>query len=477
MAMTTLTQAMDTATNTAVTENGMEMLATTRSAVVDFFYAVGGARNRYSEQSKVNTLFAKARKEDLDLAVRVALYARDVRGGMGERAVFRSLLRRLAIEDRTAAARVMRLVPELGRWDDLFALMTTTLETDALEMYAQALRDRNALAAKWAPREKSAHKNWAVKLRRTLGVDARTYRKMLAELTNVVETQMTSGQWDDINYSHVPSVAAARYQRAFDKHSPERYGEYRAALESGEAGVKINAGAVYPYDVLKSIRSGDERVAEQQWLALKDWIPEGVNFLPIADVSGSMGVQVAGSTTAMDIAVSLGIYCAQRNTGAFRDRLMTFSANPNWLDLTGLNLAQSFETVLRADWGFNTNIEATYNLLLNTAKAMNVAQADMPDFLIVFSDMQFDQAQRGVNMVFANMRQAFELAGYEMPRLVFWNLAERDATIPVEFDQDGVALVSGFSPALLEPVLGADYSKYDPLNIVREVVCKERYDW
>lgn len=471
--MNTLVKAMKKESNKTVTQNGMKILKSSTNSVVDLFFAVGASRG---QSDKIVGLFQKAVKEDLDLAVRVALYARDAREGMGERQLFRDMMVDFAARDYKNASRVLAKIPELGRYDDLLVFVGTTLEKEALEMFAGALREGNGNAAKWAPREKSAKKAEAVKLRKFMGLDARAYRKMLVNATNVVEQDMCAKNWSEIDFSHVPSVAAARYQKAFLKNDEARYREYLGKLEKGDTDVKINAGAIYPYQIIQSLSKGEARAAEQQWKALPEWIDNGRSFIPLIDVSGSMTCG-AGPVRPMDVAVSLGIYCAQRAKSAFKDTFLTFTSSPTWVDIGGLSLQQAVNKTMRAEWGGSTNVEKAYEQIVKVAVKNNVPQADMPEFLIIFSDMQFNQADRGANSVNKNIQQKFTKAGYEVPKLVFWNLADYGANTPVTFDKNGTALVSGFSPSMIKSVLSMDVESFSPINIVKDAVMSPRYDW
>lgn len=468
-----LSKALDIESNKTFTLNGMEINHSSLDPVVDLFFSFGS--NRGSSKA-VNALFRQAFASNVDLAVRVALYGRDVRGGMGEREHFRTILSDLARSgQKKVVVKLIPLIPVIGRWDDLFSLVDTPAEREALEFYAAALQDGHALAAKWCPREKSAHSHWAKKLREFMGLSPKMYRKLLVSLTNVVENKMCANEWSSIDYNTVPSLASIRYQRAFERNDLSRYTSYIKALESGEA--KVNAGAVYPYQVIQSLFTGNSRVAEQQWKALPNYIPEGKSFLPMVDVSGSMGCSVPNSNvSAMDIAISLGLYCSMKAKGPFENKMMSFSERPTWIDVTGLSLQDAVSKTRYADWGMNTNILAAYEMILDAAVKHNVPQSDMPDYFIVFSDMQFDSAVRGSNDINSNLMEKFEEAGYQMPKMVYWNLVDYGSNTPVEFDSVGSALVSGFSPTTMKAIL-SDVESFTPINVVLEAVMQDRYNW
>jgi hypothetical protein len=300
------------------------------------FFKIGAFRS--AEEADVIRVFSLAFSEDPVSALRILFWARDIRGGAGERRVFRICLEYLSKANREAIVRNMPLISEYGRWDDLLVFFGTDLQDEAAKLIKGALDSENGLCAKWMPRKGFV----ANELRKFMGMTPKDYRKTLVSLTNVVEQNMCSGKWEDINYSQVPSVAAARYQRAFYKRDTERYAEYIRLLslpaESRPEGVKINAQAVYPYDVLKSIRKGNEDVAIAQWNELPDYM-EGSSdmILPVVDVSGSMttGISSGSSLTCMDVAISLGLYISERNVGPFQDHFITFSERPELQKLKG----------------------------------------------------------------------------------------------------------------------------------------------
>lgn len=329
--------------------------------------------------------------------------------------------------------------------------------------------------SKWAPREKGTKSYWAYKLRKHMGMEPRQYRKMLVSLTDVVEQKMAAGNWSKINFEHVPSLASIRYQKAFERHVPGLYNKYITKLETGDA--KINAGAVYPHDVVMSINTGNERVAEQQWKALPDFVGSDKSYIPLIDTSGSMCQGISGSLTAIDVSVSLGIYLAQRNKSVFKDKFITFSESPSWVDLSGLSLKQAVNKTYTANWGMNTNIEKAFQMILNAAVKGNVPKEDMPEYMLIVSDMQFDVAVRSSkNKPQGMIKEQYKNAGYDVPKIVYWNLVDYGTNIPVTSTKKDVALVSGFSPSIMKTVL-SDPELFTPFNIMMKAVNVPRYDW
>jgi len=457
----------------ARTANGMKARKSTANACVDLFFAIGASRGK-----NIIPQFTAAYVENADLALRIVQWARDVRGGSGEREVFRQVLTHLENTSPEDASRLLVKIPELGRWDDLFVLKTPTLKTQAFTMLGDALRARNGLAAKWTPRKGDT----AVEIRKFFGMTPKQYRKSLVNLTNVVETQMCAQNWDVINFSHVPSVAHSRYKKAFGRHGTT-YAEYVTKLVKGEAGVKINANAIFPHDVLKGrIGHGSSTwskteldVIEAQWNALPNYVGDA-SVLPLVDVSGSMCCPAGktGTTTCLEIAVSLGLYFADKNKGVFKDCMLTFSDKPQLVTLKGA-INKKIDQMVATDWAMSTNLHAAFNVILNTAVKNSVAQADMPATLIIFSDMQFNSCVKNDDSAMEMIERKFEAAGYTIPKVVFWNLNAGN-NVPVKFDKKGTALVSGFSPAIAASILGADPDAFTPEAIMLKAVMIDRYD-
>ena len=443
----------------ARTANGMKARASTASSAVDLFYNIGASRGK-----NIIPAFVAAYVEDKELAVRIALWARDARSGAGERQIFRDILKYVDQNDPELASRILLKVPELGRFDDL--LVVENSKQTAFEIVQHALENRHGLAAKWMPRKGIV----AGALRSFLGWSPKRYRKTLVTLSNTVEQAMCAREWEKITYDHVPSVASARYQKAFNKHDPLRYATWREGLKSGTS--KVNASVLYPYDVLKSLRHGDAVVAQAQWDALPNYIGDA-SVLALVDVSGSMTCSAGGSKsiTCLDVALSLGLYTADKNKGKFKDTFLTFSAKPELLHLRG-NLTQKIRQMEASSWAMNTNLHAAFEKILETAINGGVPQDEMPETLLILSDMQFDSCVRHDDSAIQMIARKYEEAGYTVPRVVFWNL-NSSGNAPVAFNKQGVALVSGFSPSLMTSILaGKDFT---PEAIMLETVMKDRY--
>lgn len=457
----------------ARTENGMKARKSTANACVDLFYNIGASRGK-----NIVPAFTAAYVENPDLALRIAQWARDVRGGSGERELFRQILTHLEKKNPEDAKRLMDKVPELGRWDDLLIFESKDLKTKAYTMLGDALRNGNGLAAKWTPRKGHI----AREIREFYGMSPKQYRKSLVGLTKVVETQMCANDWDNINYSHVPSLAHARYKKAFGRHGTT-YAQYVAKLVKGEDGVKINANAVYPYDVLKGriggwgrgINNTELDAIQAQWDALPNYVGDA-NVLPLVDVSGSMTASAGRnvSLSCLEIAVSLGLYFADKNKGKFKDCFLTFSESPELLNLKG-NINDKIDQMVQSKWAMNTNLHKAFEQILKTAVTNNVPESEMPETLIIFSDMQFDQCTRYNDSAIEMIERKYAEAGYTVPKVVFWNLNAAYGNAPVKFDKHGTALVSGFSPAIATSILSGNMDDFTPEAIMLKAVMKDRY--
>jgi hypothetical protein len=465
------------------TNNGMRAFATTSNANVDLFGSIAAMRGK-----NVVPAFAAAYSENRDYALRIAQWARDVRGGAGERQIYRDILLWLEKSDVQTLidSHLLDNLPELGRFDDLLIFTDPRVKQKAYGLIAKALDSDNGLCAKWMPRKGPI----AVELRQAFGLTPKQYRKILVERTKVVESAMCAKNWNEINFSHVPSVAMSRYLTAFHRNAPEAMAAYKAALTRKDGTAKVNAGAVYPYDVTKILGGAKDMsggyygrnsfnlnqlpVAQAMWDALPDYMNDA-NVLGVCDNSGSMQSLVPGSQTSMlDVACSLTMYAAQKSKGAFKDLSISFSDDAKFIRHSG-SLADRMIQVCSARWG-STNIHSVFDLVLSHAVSNRVPAEDMPKIIVIFSDMQFNSCRgyddRAQNMI----RRKYEDAGYEAPAIVYWNLNEQ-GNKPVKFNEQGVALVSGFSPSLMKSILAADLNKFSPEAIMLATIGSDRYNW
>ena len=451
----------------AFTNNGAVTLQSSSDPVLDLFFLAGASRGK-----NIVPVYEAAYAVDPVLTTRVALWMRDCRGGAGEREQFRSYLSFLEKNDPDMAAMIIASgkIPELGRWDDMLVFTHAGLQSMAYAKIADGLSNPNTmgLVAKWMPRQGAVARNLA----KWFHMTPRSWRKLLVRSTNVVEQKMCAKEWSEINFSHVPSLAASRYQKAFTKHAPAQYNAWKAALVRGDKGVKVNASTLYPYDVLKSGRWGDLTVSEAQWAALPDYMGDNAKrILPLPDVSGSMTAPVAGIVTAMDVSVSLALYIADRQKGEFHNVVMNFSDKSEIIELTGKTLLDRANEVRGMAWGGSTNLSGAFENLLLFGERHGLTDEDMPEMILVISDMEFNSVGRMTNM--EKIERAYKKAGYTLPEIVYWNVNGRQGNVPVPSGKKGVALIGGFSPAIVKSVLSS--KSVTPRDTMLETIMNERY--
>ena len=489
--------------NVSVTENGAVGYRTTGKELTDLNFAVASLRS--ASEDEISKRFTKAFFEDKVLAMKWLFFARDVRGGLGERRLFRACMVPLANKFPEYVRSVVHLIPEYGRWDDLWCLLNTPVADTVLELVNVQLHDDMhgytenkpiSLLAKWMPRCKASSKQtrkYGQILRDSLSMTERTYQHTLADLSRymvVVEQQMSAHKWDGIDYQRVPSRANLIYNSAFLRHDEDRRREFLSKVERGEA--RINASVLFPHDIVHKYgyRSTDATL-EALWKNLPDTVQGCGNTIVVADGSGSMSVRVGKSdVSALEVANSLAIYFAERSSGQFKDNYITFSEHPQLVDLSkGKNLREKLSIAYSHDECANTNIEAVFDLILNTAVRKHMEQSELPANILIISDMEFDSCatcgesrrssgwgyydrKRPDARLFDVIAKRYADAGYKLPRLVFWNVNSRTGTIPVKENELGVALVSGFSPNVAKMVMS---SKLDPFDCLLETLNTERY--
>lgn len=489
------------ATNYTLTANGALTHKTTKSDLLDMF-AMGGSYRRRSEDDVI-LLFKKAYEENPAYALKCLFYLGDVRGGQGERRFFRVCMKWLSGYDVEAARRNLKHVPEYRRWDDLYAFVGTPLENEAFAFMKNQLAldvqsKTPSLLAKWLKSENTSSKesrDLATKTRKAFGMNHKQYRKTLSilrERINVLERLMSAGKWDEIEFDKIPSRAGLIYKNAFAKHDIERMRE--GATQSyadfaKDTTTKVNAEVLNPVDIANKIFRNyraceiDRLMFDKYWANLKDYYNgKEENGIAVVDVSGSMHGQP------MNAAVSMGAYIAERGKGPFKDHFITFSGNPQLVRFEGVDIFDKFHRAVDAAWGQNTNIEATLNLLLNTARKNNCTQEEIPTRLYIFSDMEFDDCVcigdpfsgmwGGRDTItigdanatfFEKAKKQWANYGYKLPQIVFWNLNATHENIPAI--GEGFSYVSGFSMTMIEEILSGE----DGYSLMMKKLDSERY--
>lgn len=489
--------------NESITENGAVGYRTTGKDLLDLNFAVSSLRNATPDD--IRGRFERAFAEDNLYGLKWLMMCRDAREGLGEKRTPRIIFRYLAKVEPNIAKALIPLIPEYGRFDDLFAFFGTKCEKDALKYIKDQFEEDQrcmrakkpiSLLAKWLASENASSKETkknAKIIRNYLGLSSRNYRKELTKMRSylkVVEVDMSAKNWSGINYEAVPSKANLLYKNAFLRNDEERRRAYLESLSKGEA--KINSSVNFPHDIVHQYVKGSwyvdslstDTALEELWKALPDMVKEEGNTLVVRDGSGSMGVRVDNnsSVTALEVATALAIYFSERCSGEFKDKFITFSSRPDIIDLHNCkNLAAKIRRCYQEDDCSNTNIEATFDLILTTAIRNHMKQSDMPKTVLIISDMEFDSAtysysdygRRSVNeKLFTTIEKKFRQAGYKLPRLVFWNVNSRTGTIPVKENELGVALVSGFSVNVCKMVLSGEL---DPYKCLIEQLDAARY--
>lgn len=464
-------------TSTTLTENGGRALSTTGDKLLNLFAVLGALRSR---PTNVIDKFDAAYRENADLATKMAFYGRDVRGGLGERAVGRFMLRELATINPDVVKANLANIVKFGRYDDLFVFFDTSVETDMIEFIKKQLvfdykcmksNQHVSLLAKWMPSINASSKNTvalARRLAKALSLKPGAYRKMLSKLRayiDVTEVKMSANKWTDIDYKAVPSNAMANYGSAFARHDYEGFNRYMDAVKSGD--VKINAATLYPYNVIETLERNSRDVAEAQWNALPNYVDGDNNFLIMADVSGSM------SGRPMHTSVGLAIYFAERNHGVFANKFMTFTDIPKIVDVTGNTLLEKYRSVTE-HVGFGTNLEAAFDAILSTAVRTKCPQSDLPKALVIISDMEINYWNGGKLTFTEEMRKRFTEHGYEMPKLVYWNVDSRKDTFLVSKNDPNAILVSGQSASTFKNLIkGIELSAFE---IMEQTLNDPRYD-
>lgn len=481
--------------NLTLTENMALTHESSLSYLLDF-YALGGALRTRSEEDIIQ-LFSKAFAEDRTLALKCLFYFRDIRQGQGERRTFRTILTWLANNQPNSISDLILLIPEYGRWDDLYSLIATPLESDMWEGIkwqliadlANAEAEENiSLLSKWLKSENTSSKEscrLGTLTRKALGLNSKNYREILSSLRtyiDITEKKMSENNWDEITYSTVPSKAMKNYSKAFSRHDNLRFSRYLKKVVKGEE--KINSSTLYPYDVVKPILDISFSIfhcnslnlkldpnevlrIEAQWQAMPNWLEghEDQYGIVVADTSGSMeGLPIAIST-------SLALYFAERNTGPFQDMFITFSSKPKLQRIVGNNITEKIINLLKADWNMNTDIDAVFNLILSTAVENKVEQKDLPSTIYIISDMEFDRCIEDKTN-YQNAKDKFTQAGYNLPTIVFWNVDARHNHLPTTIKNNAI-LVSGASPSIFKFLMSG---KTNPIDVMLETLNSERYE-
>lgn len=484
-------QAMTEETTHTYTENGAQAKNTSGDKLVDFYSTAGALRE--ADNARILRLFDDAFAEDKLLATKILFYARDIRGGLGERKLFRTIIKHMATYHPEALRPNLDLIGVFGRYDDLYELIDTPLEKDMWNTMAaqwkedwQNMVDGKAvsLLGKWIKTPDTSSKEsrrLGCLTAKNLGYSVYDFKRKLRTLRKhigIVETLMSAGKWDEIKYPEVPSRAMKIYKTAFFKHDQERMQEFTQKALTGE--VKINSSTLYPYDIMEELiqgirwndlilKPGNHDIAEAQWRQLPNYVEEGSHAIVMADTSGSM------CGRPFNTAIGLAIYFAERNVGPYKDLFMTFSERPIFQKLRGQTLVEKLSALNVSGWDSNTNLEDAFKLVLSTAINNNVKPEDMPKAIIVVSDMEIDECSYSSRSwsFYDDMKGLFESRGYQIPTVIFWNVNSRHDVFHADAKRKGVQLVGGQSTAVFKQLMAN--IGLTPYEAMLNVLNDERY--
>ena len=458
-----------TQTHDARTYNGAVTNSTSQSQLVDLFFIAWTLIGKDPKEYMQKWYWAYA--ENKELAFRLLFWMRDVRGWAWVRDAFNYIYNSLSKDEKEHFA---EYIPEYGRWKDVFELAEQDFEAMKWTIfhYLHLWPDYSnfGLFCKWFPRKGKVFNE----TRKELKMSPKKLRKLIVNGSHTVEQQMSARKWREILYEHVPSKAFAKYQKAFARHDEERFNDF-----VNKKPEQIKSTTLFPADIYKEfLQNKDPRIIDAQWNNLPDYIGSDKTFLPIIDVSGSMtwgwGSGETGITPIMN-SVSLGLYLAERNKSIFKNAFMSFSAQPKMHYIEWENVTDKFRYISHdPTMGYNTDIQAAFDLILYSAINNRLTRADLPDYVLILSDMEFDSFDVwGSRTNFELIRAKFKAAWYEMPNLIFWNLNWRIGNVPVTINDKWVALVSWYSPAIMKSVLSSKV--VTPYDVMLETLNSDRY--
>lgn len=483
----TFINSLNKALNQQTTENGAIGYSTTNNKLVDFNFKIPSYRKENYNSIYSDFIEIRNYGESIENVFKYLFYIRDIRGGLGERRLFRGIVKRM-LEEEKFPIPLLKVIPEYGRWDDLIFMISENPNADINKQIIEIIKDQLrkdienyklgkpiSLLAKWLPSiyKKSSQRNLAIYISRRLGFNEKQYRQIVSQLRThlkIVEKYMCENKWENIDYSAVPSRANIVYRNAFMNHDRKRRTEFLNDLQSGKA--KINSSVNFPCDILANYHMNfwgtkKDDALEALWKSLPSF-KGASDVLVVADTSASM----LGKP--MDVCFSLAIYFSEHLTGVLKDQVMLFSSRPHLVSLSNYKtLIDKAKALLNINDCSNTNIYKTFEFLLNVAVKNKLKQEELPKVLLIISDMEFDHGVSFDKTLFEEIEEKWNEAGYQMPKLAFWNVSSRTNTIPMYDSKTGVLLLSGYSTSLCEMVLS---NQLDPYKAILEIINKPRYD-
>ena len=473
--------------NMTYTENGALTYSTTKSHCLDLFATIGALRQ--AQATEIQNRFWSAWAEDPNTAFRLLFFARDIRGGLGERRVFRIILKEMAQITPDVIIRHIPYIAEYGRFDDLLVLLDTPCQTQMLQYLQkqlqqdikdmQAKKESISLLAKWLPSVNASNKEtvkMAKKVAKSFSMTEKTYRKTLSSLRAYIAILENNLRTKDYTFSYEkqPSRALFQYRKAFLRNDAQRYQSFLSSVRCGSA--TLNTNTLTPYDIVAKTfhaqTKEEKMILDTTWNALPNETTNE-NALVVIDGSGSMYANYGNNTIPAMVALSLGIYLAEHNTGAFANHFITFSENPKLVEIKGKDIFEKVQYCKQFNEVANTNIQKVFELILHTAKKYRLPQSELPSTIVIVSDMEFDSCTKDANITnFEYVKELFEQRNYHLPKLVFWDVASRNLQQPVTKNEKGVALVSGFTPRIFSMV---STGSLDPYTYMMDILNQERY--
>lgn len=460
--------------NTITNTKGGQYYETSFDANLDFFAGI----SRNNTALKIKDCFVKALSENNELALANLLYVLDIRGGKGERRIFKKCFVTLCNTNKDLALKVLKFIPSLGRYDYICHGLYTLINDEVVALIKEQLNkdmvtNSPSLLAKWLPslRTHNTNNKQAKYLVKQLGISEKEYRVMLSTLRakiNIVEKNLTNKTFDNIKFNEVPSKAMLKYKNFFNDNLTEKYHEYLASLVKKES--KVNTSGLFCYEIIKKVyefNHNDDILLDAMWKQQKD-VLHGINknILVVADTSGSMTIP---NNIPIATSIGLALYTASHNTGVFKDHFITFSSRPKLQKVQGKTITEMVRNVdVIVD---NTDIDKVFQLLLKTAEKHNLNDNDMPSHILIVSDMEFDAGVYSKEETnFKGWKKAFEEKGYKLPTIIFWNVAAHTNGLPATKYDNDVVMVSGFSTNILENIFTLE--NYNPVDCMLSTLDK-----
>jgi hypothetical protein len=454
------------------TNEGAKAYLSTDDYCLNLFSKIGSvfskAKTYYDNSFDILTALDLAWDQDKETTLKILFWLRDCRGGAGNRETFRRMLNYLAKKESKIIEWNLSLIPKYGRWDDLRSVFDTEISDVAAKMWSDAIRNNDVLAAKWCDRNDAP-------VRKQLNLKIGDFRRLLASIRkgHIVEYKMCENKWNEINYSHVPSVAMARYTNAFNENDGDRFEEYKQSLKSTISCSKINAKALFPHDCIRTVRYGDAEIANAQFDALPNYL-EGTNelIMTICDTSGSMESRISGAIEAIDVSMGISLYCSSKMPAEspLYKRFIGFCSEGSFKDWRGMSFCDAVADRDIFDQAVgSTRIDKALDTILNMAIKKNIPQEYMPTVLLIVSDMQFSHGSSTDDTEVEESLRKWEKKGYKKPKVVYWDVTGYN-NFQAKAEMNNVAMVSGFSPAILKSVLTC--KRFDPRSIMEEALSK-----